>query len=673
MDTATKKAGQSIAIALIASVPLLFRGLFFEKDFFVFAAIAFLWVALCVTLSGITLKWNSFTDIALTGLTLCYILSAVFSAASTYNAIFEAMKYVLYLLIYFVAKDAFHKEEYIRRAFTVIMYFLAINALISLLTAAGIINYPMAYSDSEIEKWLNGTVQYHNAFGVLMLAGYFMASSLNNYAFKSVSFALNGIASYLLMFGLILSYSRGAWILVPVLFVLLLIFAAHETKLRFFATGFATLIGVMGIISKFTAFVDAKNTVSATVTLAIGLVISMVLYYALHILFQKIGDKKWFKIGGISLLVLLILAAAAVVLFPAAFPFLPQQMATRLAGLNFGSETVKERFVFYGDAFRLYKDHNMLLGSGGGAWEFLYGMYQSYLYYSTQAHSYIMQVLTETGALGIVFWIALIVLFFVQCFKARKSSRMGKDLLCALTTAGTALILHSFIDFDLSIPAVMLILWCLLGILDGDSPLSFKGIILNKWAVFAVSLVLCICSVLGFVGCQNYETAKSVLAEKDSYAESLPYFQAAARTVPFNEEYQSALLLAREQTDEIVLSDEMKAITNKAKYNKTVFENAFYFFDAQSDYVNAFEALDSLVRLQPLNLSNYVSLASVSAKTIQQYMSLSDFKGALNTAKRVLEYKDKMIEASASTINEDAVKNTIEYAEMIKTALGGAE
>ena len=54
-------------------------------------------------------------------------------------------------------------------------------------------------------------------------------------------------------------------------------------------------------------------------------------------------------------------------------------------------------------------------------------------------------------------------------------------------------------------------------------------------------------------------------------------------------------------------------------------------------------------------------------------MSLSDFKDALNTAKRVLEYKDKMIEASASTINEDAVKNTIEYAEMIKTALGGAE
>ncbi len=219
----------------------------------------------------------------------------------------------------------------------------------------------------------------------------------------------------------------------------------------------------------------------------------------------------------------------------------------------------------------------------------------------------------------------------------------------------------------------MLILWCLLGILDGDSPLSFKGIILNKWTVFAVSLVLCICSVLGFAGCQNYETAKSVLAEKDSYAESLPYFQTAAHTVPFNEEYQSALLLAREQTDEIVLSDEMKAITNKAKYNKTVFENAFYFYDAQSDYVNAFEALDSLVRLQPLNLSNYVSLASVSAKTIQQYMSLSDFKDALNTAKRVLEYKDKMIEASASTINEDAVKNTIEYAEMIKTALGGAE
>lgn len=672
MNTATKKAGQSIAIALIASVPLLFRGLFFEKDFFIFAAIAFIWVALCVTLSGIVLKWNSFMDIALTGLTLCYILSAVFCAASTYNALVEAMKYVLFLLIYLVAKDAFHKEEYVRRAFTIIMYFLALNALISLLTAAGVINYPMAYSDSEIEKWLNGTVQYHNAFGVLMLAGYFMASLLNNYTFKSVSFALNGIASYLLMFGLIMSYSRGAWILMPVLFVLLLIFAAHETKLRFFATGFASLIGVMGVFSKFAVFVDAKNTLSATLTLVIGLVISMVLYYALHILFQKIGDKKWFKIGGISLLVLLVLAAAAIVLFPSAFPFLPQQMATRLAGLNFGSETVKERFVFYGDAFRLYKDHNLLLGSGGGAWEFLYGMYQSYLYYSTQAHSYIMQVLTETGALGFIFWLAAIVLFFVQCFKARKSSKMGKDMLCALTTAGAALILHSFIDFDLSLPAVMLVLWCLLGILDGDSPIAFNKTVINKWAVAAVCILLCVFCLLGALGCSNFEKGKEVVNDEQSYGNAEKYFQSAANLMPINDEYKSSLMIILAKNNKSVSEEDMNQIVEKCRFNKLIYENAFSYYKTINDNIRAFECAQRIIELQPLNNSNYLFLASVASAAMQQYMEQSDLSAAAKAADYVLQNKDKIIEG-AGVENLEASDDLIEYAQMIKGALGGAE
>ena len=141
MDTATKKASQSIIVALIASVPVLFRGLFFNQDYLVFALFAFLWIAVCVTLSNVQLRIDNMLDMALGGLVCAYILAA-FVAVNSYTAIFEALKYILFYFIYLTAKDVFKKTEHISRFFTITTYALVLNALISLLTASGVLNFP---------------------------------------------------------------------------------------------------------------------------------------------------------------------------------------------------------------------------------------------------------------------------------------------------------------------------------------------------------------------------------------------------------------------------------------------------------------------------------------------------------------------------------------------------
>ena len=95
---------------------------------------------------------------------------------------------------------------------------------------------------------------------------------------------------------------------------------------------------------------------------------------------------------------------------------LPQQLAQRISGINFTSQTVTERFVFYRDAWEIAK-RNLITGSGGGAWKDLYGMYQSYGYASNQAHSYILQLLVESGILGIVAFAAAVVMYYISAVR----------------------------------------------------------------------------------------------------------------------------------------------------------------------------------------------------------------------------------------------------------------
>ena len=507
-----------------------------------------------------------------------------------------------------------------------------------------------------------------------MLAGYFIANAQNSNAIKSLRFAANGICSYFLMFGLIMSYSRGAWILVPVLFILFMIFAAPQEKIRFFGTGFASLLSVIAVLSSFAACVDVKNTAGALLWLLGGLLISLFLYYIFHLLLEKFSSKPHFKTIGICCIAALILLAVAVLLFPSAFPFLPERLTERLAGIDFSTNTVQERFVFYGDAFRLYKDHNLILGSGGGAWQYLYGMYQSYLYFSTQAHSYIMQILVETGALGFLFWLASIVLFYIQCFKAKNAGKIGKDLLCAICCAGSTLILHSFIDFDLSIPAILLALWCLLGVLSGNTPSAFgtAALTLNKWAVCVICVLFSIGTFLGWAGYTNYEQANLLLQEEQNYGNAYKSFETAARVMPLNAEYQSAYLLAAAANNQPVSEEDMQQTIARDKYNTAVYENAFYFYDAAGDYVKALDCVNKLIELQPLISEHYISLANVSSAAVQQYMNQLDFKSAAQLATSVLEKKDKMLEAAEEiSINKKSVENTIEYLETIRTTLEG--
>ena len=138
------------------------------------------------------------------------------------------------------------------------------------------------------------------------------------------------------------------------------------------------------------------------------------------------------------------------------------------------------RLIFYKDGMKIF-GRSWLLGSGGGAWDYLYRQYQSYKYASSQAHNFPLQLGIETGILGILVLLCLVFSLVFISIKYMKTDNSGESIKTgqeenngamflnpAVITAIAALLLHSVMDFDFSEPAMLLLFWQLIALFNTE-------------------------------------------------------------------------------------------------------------------------------------------------------------------------------------------------------------
>ena len=143
-------------------------------------------------------------------------------------------------------------------------------------------------------------------------------------------------------------------------------------------------------------------------------------------------------------------------------------------------QSLVSRAIFYKDGFNIFKDR-WFLGAGGGAWNYLYRQYQSYNYASSQAHNYPLQLGIETGILGIIILLGLVIVLIVAYYKyckkindspsrihAENSDRSIDLLNSTVITAIAALFIHSIIDFDFSESSMLLLFWSLIALFNRE-------------------------------------------------------------------------------------------------------------------------------------------------------------------------------------------------------------
>lgn len=673
METTNKRTEHITAVifALLVSLPLLFRGLYFETDLSVFGIIASVIIILITLKNKEKISISVGADIPLCALTLIYAIS-VCASVNTGQAVLELLKYVLLLAVYFAVKGVFNSEKSIKVLLCAFAGVIALSSLISLLTAAGVVNYPGAYSASEIERWLNGTVQYHNAFGILAVAAFFISAGIfAGKGVKNAAFYVNSLLSYLLMFGVIMSYSRGAWVAVPLVFVIYMIFADKDARISLFVSGISSLASVMLVFGWFSAYVLDKNAGMCVLYLIIGLVLSALFGAVVNVIITAWSRTKFFAVSASAVCVVIIAAVLAVVLVPQLTALLPQQLADRISGISFTSETVTERFVFYGDAWRIAQ-RNLITGSGGGAWADLYGIYQSYDYASSQAHSYIMQLLVESGFLGLISFIAAIVMFIISAVRVPKRKKVSRGVLCAIVSAAASLVIHSFIDFDLSIFAISVMLWCMfaaLSALDTD----LKAFAVNKAALYAVCGVLLVVWTMSCVSVNAYNGGLNLFKE-EKYEQAYEKFGTASAFNPTNSVYRSYKSLAcmkfsKNADLRRVSVESFEKAAKMAPYNMPTVQNGIALFSATGAYEIAMDYSHKSVELQPKNLNNYLAYIQSARDVVRYYMGKGAYEKVLNIV-TVAKDVDNLAEENGVELTE-AAKQVLSYFNVVYYNLSG--
>jgi len=228
------------------------------------------------------------------------------------------------------------------------------------------------------------------------------------------------------------------------------------------------------------------------------------------------------------------------------------------------------RTIFYKDGLKIFGSR-WLLGSGGGAWNYLYRQYQSYNYASSQAHNFPLQLGIETGIIGISVLLCLIIsvtFVYIRYYKKNRvelKDSIGEEkesniLNSAIITAIAALLMHSVIDFDFSEAAMLLLFWQLIAIFNNETGkrLTFKEMLLFDFrkvtavkkqignteslerAGVAIGIVL---TGIAFVLTMNFYTA-SLHARKaydyireNNIEESIGSIKKSIAADPFNELY----------------------------------------------------------------------------------------------------------------------------------------
>jgi len=448
-----------IAYLLILTFAGYFRGLFFPKEQL---------IALILLLGIFSLYWGvKFSrreltffrtplDWAVFALLGTYALSALF-AVNYRGAVQEVVKVMIYTLGYWLVRD-------MARGVRVLLVLGAISfagfwlSVLGVGAAAGTFSYNGAFDGVRIYS----AMQYPNTLAayltmaflvsvVLWVAGYERHRGSPRIGFTLLPPALAAGAS---LFVFIFTYSRGGWLVLPLVVLALAAVMPAGSRLPALGVMTASFASALPLSPLFARAVQARQAGLIWLWFVLALVLAGALSYLLP---RIIGKWEALPRGGKTALSL---ALAGVLLGGAllAAYFLVQKARGTLVDYS-----VLSRFYWSVDALRMML-HRPLLGFGGRGWEAAYHAYQSHGYWSTEVHNHFAQVAVEAGAVGFLAFLAIWVLLLREAVLLKDSPPSRRAWGRGAAVAAAALGLHSLMDFNLSLGAVSLALWSLFGV-----------------------------------------------------------------------------------------------------------------------------------------------------------------------------------------------------------------
>lgn len=527
--------------------------------------ISILWSSLISILTIILIKKNSkWIQITLPSvivflLPLSYLISLI-SSASQYLAINMLLITLMYAL-FFTTSQVLSQQSIINKLLTHVIttaaYIIVFFGLFHWLgngpfitTLVKWLGSPTiesgAYKDAVMMDSngarLTSVFQYANTYAAYLMAFLFVAVFFIGTSRAWWSKFIHGFMLVPIILSIFLTLSRGGLVLLPVVFVLLLVFLKPYRQfmwiLHLAVSGIVTIIILnpvtdLGLQLQTTFSISQSLTgwlyilIGSAVSGGVSLALEKWVSPALEKATGRLSNKKWgnflIPIGGMVLGALLLF----ILIGTSAKNILPENIQTRLANINFEQHSVLERLTFYKDAMKVVKDYP-IIGAGGGAWSAIYEQYQNNPYTSRQAHNFYLQYLIETGVLGFVIFASFLVYIFVQYIRSyiKAVEEKRNDYFVYFIIAASILI-HSILDFNMSYVYIgVLVFICLGGMTASIEGKTFKLKMKPKTLrtvyssiIGVVSIILLITSGLFISSTNSFVKAQSLYGVSKDYNE----------------------------------------------------------------------------------------------------------------------------------------------------------
>jgi tetratricopeptide (TPR) repeat protein len=343
--------------------------------------------------------------------------------------------------------------------------------------------------------------------------------------------------------------------------------------------------------------------------------------------------------------------------------------------------------AFYKDALKIIKDHPVL-GTGGGGWKSVYFAYQSYRYFTTEVHSFFLQLWVETGTVGLLALIALWLAVFAAAYRVMKSDLDSgvRALTWGALSGAVALGGHSTVDFNLSLGAVALYLWSLFGIINS---ISFNSIVhsfaqneesssgrkrrlkdsspvFNLWPAAVVSCIFIIGSFFLYQGYTYGQQAVAYIQQQD-IMKARDIFAKAAKYDPLTASFRADLaqleeIMGRQMNNasfiEKVEQDRQTAV-NLDPYNPKLRAQLAASYLQKGKLPEGLAAFEKVTELNPYNINAWEDLADAYEKVAEVYIRQGKKDETLSIIKKSQGIFDKI-----SALNLKSPQNAPEKLEV---------
>ncbi|WP_246369984.1 O-antigen ligase family protein [Saccharibacillus deserti] len=455
---------------------------------------------------------------------------------------------------------------------------------------------------------LTSVFQYANTYAAFLMAMLFAVLFTASRSLKLHDRLIHGFMLVPIILSIALTLSRGGLVMLPVVFIVLLLFLKPAQQLTWIINLVISAAISLIVLQPITdlglslnqvynggdAFKGWALLIGAS---AIGAVLVWLVGRYLQPLFERKfgkwssrrGASLWLPLGGIVVVAVLALLLIGTGLRNA----LPENVRIRVENINFQQHSVLERITFYKDSMKMVADYPVL-GGGGGAWAVLYEKYQNNPYVSNQTHNFFLQYLDETGIVGILVLLSFLVYVFYQYLRSyyREQDEEKKQGHFFYFLIAFSILAHSLLDFNMSYVYVSILVFFSLGGMAA--------------AIRAVPLL------------RHKEIADTKPAEKKSSGSGLPVLYSVAAAA-------AAVVL-------LVVSGRYVAAASDTQEASRLLQGS-----EQKSYEQVREPLDNALNVRPTYPTSVVQLAAVLQSVYNSTQDANYLNEAETLLKKALE------------------------------------